>query len=190
MLSPHSPLHPHLAKIHHELGRFLVPMARNNLMEILRVIVANPHTVQAPFRMAQVERLLIPAHRLATLRSYLRFNPRLEVIEVAPALLTLLDLEDAQPLLGYGWETLIIDPAALARTRNLWVKAVQDHNGFADTLDLRTATGRRLTVRSTVMPLRTPCEPDTLLGWFAHIQRVAKVLKIDPSSQRAKQISA
>lgn len=162
-------LRQHLAAVHKQLSLFLTADAVLMCDTVLQTLIGNPAH-------------LLPGHQsalaLATLPpTFFRMSPSLELVEVTPALLELLEVEKADDLLGQNWEQFL-DLDGLKRRWEAWGVAAQTRNGFTHTFTFHTPTGRRLTLCERVMPLR---DNQTLVftGWFAHVRVVAKVIKLN-----------
>jgi PAS domain-containing protein len=115
--------------------------------------------------------------------TYFRMNQRLEMIDAAPALLHLLEIDSADELLGSAWEQFVEDADELKGLWEQWMVAAQTHQGFTYTCTFHTATGRHLTLQQWVRPLRDH-RTLALKGWFGCVQLVAKVIPIPPAPPR------
>lgn len=169
-------LSQHLAAVHDDLARFLAPDAVAMLDTVLSTLAANPaHLLPVPSMSVAL---------VSSAATFFRLNVALELIEVTPALLALLEVANVADLLGRCWEQFL-ETDELKRRWEAWGIAVQTQRSLTHTFTFLTPTGRRILLCERLVPQR---DPHTLVctGWVAYVRVMAKVIKLHPQLTRRR----
>lgn len=169
----------HLATAHDVFREFLAPDAVLMHDQLLRTTTADPRQLLAATSVPAAAPPVKPPGPPPPADlppTYFRLDRALAVVEVAPPLLALLELDTLADVLPDAW-TAHLEPADIRGLLNQWLGATQKKDGFEYRFRFRTTSGRLLFLREQVWPLR---DATTLgfVGWVGYIEAASKVIKI------------